>query len=84
MKPEAPEQYIFEFDGETSFVASGEYCVYPHCSCQAGAESDNILVFAEAVTAEVVSIMDRIAAKEQENDSKLFEGILSRVKHLEF
>lgn len=84
MKPkeEATEQYVFEFDGETSFVASGQYCVYPHCTCQ-GTESENILVFAETVTAEVVSIMEKIAVREQEKDSRLFEGILSRVEHLE-
>ena len=78
MEPkDATKQFELKFDGETSCEVSGEYCVYPPCIC---ASSEN----GTSTPAEVVSIADKIAEKEQEKDSKLFEGILSRDKHLEF
>ena len=67
----AKKQISLDFDETTKCLREFE----PEESHSTGAENGS----AEAV---VLSFSDKLAQKEQENENRLYEGILSRIKHL--
>jgi hypothetical protein len=63
-------------DQATLDFERGESCEYPRLANNDEQCEDNSAV--------VFSFADKLAEKEEEQTSKLYDGILSRIKHLSF
>ena len=72
MKPKKPQQPKLDFER----TEEREYCKYPRdlkTNCQNGSEAN---------PGTIHSFAEKIAEKEEEHKNRLYEGILSRIKHL--
>ena len=83
MKNKPSDQIELDFEGadkgfgEKVGAVRGDFKYFhPLCLCNQDQKPGRTV-------ADVLSFADKVAQKQQETDSKLYEGILSRIKHLQ-